>query len=159
MTGESFYGILETICPTAEFSFTEVCAMKKQGGKFPLRKLLSKERRREKYGGKSTGIISKVSGNDFVLGVRRFDDAGQYLQLFCADRCGGNSIFGEHRHCMGVVGIVCLFYQSGLGVSKHSLRHKGNFAGNWLLFRMQVAVWCNRYGDYVFVRFGTGFAR
>ena len=54
---------------------------------------------------------------------------------------------------------VLFVYQSGLGVSKHSLRHKGNFAGNWLLFRMQVAVWCNRYGDYVFVRFGTGFAR
>ena len=32
---------------------------------------------------KALELYTKVSGNDFVFGVRRFDDAGQYLQLFC----------------------------------------------------------------------------
>lgn len=44
-------------------------------------------------------------------------------------------------------------FQSTASGTKAILREIGSF------FRMQVAVWCNRYGDYVFVRFGTGFAR
>lgn len=51
----------------------------------------------------------------------------------------GNSIFGEHRHCMGVVGIVCLFYQSvwvfqsTASGTKAILREIGSFFGCRLL--------------------------